>query len=146
MQEEFEDSGAIGSMASFEVVDLLVALGPHCLRHQIVHAHNQHVFVVRAIEDGDFAPFGYLRFDAPQKVVRQFFLGWLFEAGDAAAGGIHGADDVLDYAIFAAGIEACKQTSNERFRSAKSFCCRSTIFLQSLIDLAAAFSFECRPL
>ena len=70
-----------------------------------MYAHNQHVFVVGAIEDGDFAAFRHLRFDTPQKIVSQFFLGWLFEVGDVAAVGVHGADDVLDHAVFAAGVE-----------------------------------------
>ena len=37
----------------FERVDGVVTTGPDASRHEFVHADHQHIFVVRAIEDGD---------------------------------------------------------------------------------------------
>src|SRR5579863_3498445 len=115
MKEELENEGSVGRMAAFEVIDLRVALRPYCLGNEIVYAHNQHIFVVRAIEDCDFAPFRHLRFDAPQKIVGQFFLGWLFEVRHAASVWVHRADDVLDHAVFAAGVESLQADQQGTF-------------------------------
>ncbi len=144
VEKEFENDGAVGGMASLEVVDLRVALRPDGLRHQIVHAHNQYVFVVGAIEDGDFAPLGHLRFDAPQKIVSQFLLGWLFEVGDAAAVGIHGADDVLDHAVFAAGIKRLQADKQRTLSFRKELLLQFVhLFAKSQRILRRAFSLLC---
>ena len=92
-------------MAPFEVVDLRVAFRPDRLRHQVVHAHDQNIFVMGAIEDRDLAPLWHLRLNTPQKIVRQFLLGGFFEIGDVATVGIHRTDNVLDHAVLAAGVK-----------------------------------------
>ena len=62
-----------------ELVDLIVALRPDVFGHQIVDAHDEHVFVVRAVEDSDVAVFGNGLVNAPEKIVRHFLRGRLLE-------------------------------------------------------------------
>ena len=71
-----------------------------------MYPHDQDVFVVRAIEDDNFALARHLRFHPPQEVMRQFFRARFFEVRHIAAIGIHRTDDVLDYTVLAGGIEA----------------------------------------
>jgi hypothetical protein len=104
VEVEFEDVGAVGGEALLEVVDLLIALGPDFFGNEVVYADDEDVFVVGAVEDDDFAAFGGLAFDAPQKIVGEFIGGGFFEAGDATSLRVHGTEDVADDAVLAAGV------------------------------------------
>ncbi len=55
VQVKLENLGAVGGKIALEAVDLIVAARPDRLRHQIVHADHQNIFVVRAVEDDHFA-------------------------------------------------------------------------------------------
>ena len=52
---------------------------------------------------------------APEKIVRQLLLRWLFEVGADTALWIHSSEDVADRAIFPSSIEAL-QYNEKRMR------------------------------
>ena len=89
-----------------EIVDEIVPLLPHLLRDELVHAHHQHIFVMRAVEDADVTEFGRALVDAPQEIVGELLFRRLLESGDAAALGIHAFDDVPADAVLAGGVDA----------------------------------------
>jgi hypothetical protein len=69
-----------------------------------VHTDNQHIFVVRAIEDADPPALRQSASGSPEKVVRQFFRARLFEAEDLAALRIDPGHDVSDRAILSGAV------------------------------------------
>src|ERR1700691_1824115 len=108
VQEEFENVGVVRDQPPLEVVDLPVALGPDFFRNQIVDAHDEHIFVMGAVENHHLAALGNLLFDPPQKIVREFLRRRLLETHDAAALRIHCADYMPHDAIFATRIWSLK--------------------------------------
>src|SRR5579872_748240 len=104
MQKEFENNSATVAEQFLKIVDLFVASVPDLFRNQILHARDQHIFVMRAIEDADAAFAGCIFMDAPQEVVRQLFFGRLFEGMYVAALRVDAAENVTNGAILAAGI------------------------------------------
>ena len=84
MQEELDDPGAIAVKVVLQVHDGTIPVAPDGLlaeqffweslgiQNFLVHANDQHLLVVRAIEDADAAPFGQLPRRVPQEVVVQF--------------------------------------------------------------------------
>ena len=76
---------------------------------------DQHVLVVRTVEDAEHA--GSRRFlaDAPQEVVRLLLLGRCLERGDVDTVWVHRADDMSHDAAFARGIH-CLQNKQHATR------------------------------
>src|ERR671929_28165 len=79
LQRLDDDPRAGGGQAGLEGVDVLVARAPDLLGNEAVHADDEHVLVVRAVEDGD--PAGGRRdlVDPPQEVVGELILAGLLE-------------------------------------------------------------------
>src|SRR3984957_19061915 len=91
-----------------EVVDQTVAARPDTFRDEIVNANDEDILVVRAVEYDDFAASRRGLVRSPQKIVRSLFRGGLFEGCNAATLRVHGAQNVIDGAVFAAGVEGLK--------------------------------------
>src|SRR5438093_559622 len=108
MQEEFEDRDVVLDQMPLERVDLVVARFPDRSRLEPVHAHDDHVLVVRPVEDPEIASGGHRLVDAPEKIVLELFLGGHLERPDAAPGRIESRHDVADRAVFPAGIHGLK--------------------------------------
>ena len=106
VQEKFQDGDAAGVQHAFEFVDVPVALRPNFFGNQAVDAGDEHVFVVRTVEDSDIASARYGFVNSPEEIVRQLFVIGLLEGGDFAALGIHARHDVADGAVFAGGVAA----------------------------------------
>ena len=70
-QEELDDGRAALGQRPLEGVDLVVALRPDPSRSEAVDADDEHVLVVRAVEDPDLALARRPLVDAPQEVVGQ---------------------------------------------------------------------------
>src|SRR3954469_9827381 len=68
-QEDLDDPDPVRGEQGLERVDLLVPPGPDVLRHEIVDANDEDVFVVRPVEDRDLAMTRHLAVDTPQEVV-----------------------------------------------------------------------------
>ncbi len=88
-----------------EVVDQVVAFRPHRLRHELVHAHHQHVLVMRAVEDHDLALARRAQVGAPEKIVGELLLARLLEAEHRRPLRIHPAEHVPHDAVLAGGVE-----------------------------------------
>ena len=58
---------------------------PLTFQHLGMHAHDQDLFVVRAIEDADAPAFGQALDVAPHKVVVEVLPGWLLERENLAS-------------------------------------------------------------
>jgi len=95
---------AIFRQVFVEFVDLAVAVHNFCFCDNLMDAYHQHVFIMRAVENGDFALGRYLAVDAPQKVVVEFCAGRFFKGGDFAALRIHGGEHLPDSAVLAPGV------------------------------------------
>jgi hypothetical protein len=87
---------------------LAVALFPDRFRLQFVDPNGQHIFVVAAVEDHDFAICGCVLVDAPKEVMRCLAGRWLFKTSDMHTLRVYAAEDVLNGATFAAGIHSLK--------------------------------------
>ena len=105
VQVEFQNGRSRFGEIFLERVDQLVAFGPDAFGHEVVHAYDQHVFVVRAVEDHDFAALRRGNVRAPQEVVRRLFARRLFKRVHARALRIEPAKDVGNGSVFAGGVE-----------------------------------------
>src|SRR6266540_3089641 len=106
VQETLDDGDALGRELALEAVDLVVPLAPLLRRHQVVHPDDQHILVVRAVEDAEVAGGRHLAADPPQEVVPALLGRRRLEGLDVAALRVEHPDDVLDGAVLAAGIHA----------------------------------------
>ncbi len=102
---ELENARAVLDEHFLEVVDQLVAVRPHRLRDQLVHAHHQYVLIVRSVEDHDLPFARRTHVGAPQEVVGGIELTRLLEAKDPRPLRIHGAEHVAHHAVLATGVE-----------------------------------------
>src|SRR5579885_3666436 len=99
VEEELEDHRAALDEQALEVVDLPVARLERRARHRAVHARDEHVLVVRAIEDRDVTTPGRVAMDAPEEVVRGLLLGRRLERNHLAPARVDARHDVLDGAV-----------------------------------------------
>src|SRR3954466_16116268 len=88
----------------FEFVDLSKPLFRNPVRYQSMHAGNQHVFIVRAVEDTDLSLGWSLLMHAPQEIMSQFFRRWSFEGNDFATLWIHSGHHALDRPVLTTGV------------------------------------------
>lgn len=91
VKEEFEYNRAVAGQVTFEGVDVVVARGPELLvdlgvgnalgpDELRVNPDDQDFLVIGAIKDANAAALGYDPGVAPEKVVVEFFRGWVLEA------------------------------------------------------------------
>ncbi len=104
VQEELDDGHAATGQQALEGVDVVVAALPHRARHQLFDADDQHVLVVRAVEEADHAQRRRMLVNAPQEVVVEFFGGRHFEGSYLDALRVDAAHDVANGAVLAAGV------------------------------------------
>src|SRR5713226_45906 len=119
VQEKFPDHHAIARQVMLERIDVLIAFFPDVLGHQRVrqllrsqkagmHAHHQHFFIIRAIENSDFPARGRHLVAAPEIIVIQFLVARRLERMHVAALRIHAGHHVFDRAVLAGGVHALK--------------------------------------
>ncbi len=73
-----------------------------------MHADDQHLLVVGAVEDADLASFGQLLRGPPEEVVIQLRGAGVLEAVHLATLGIHAGHNGLDRAVLPRGVHALK--------------------------------------
>ncbi len=83
---------------------MIVARLPDLLRDQLFDAHDQHVLIVRAIENADESALWRVVVDAPQEIVGQLFLGRHAEAEHVAALRVKAVHHVADRAVLAPSV------------------------------------------
>ena len=106
VQHELDDDRARFAEHALEVIDLGIALGLLLGRDPFVDHGHQHILVLAAVEDHDFARAGHLLVNAPQIVVRFFRVGGCFPAHGAHAQRRHLAKHAAQCAVLAGGIHA----------------------------------------
>ena len=126
VEVELENVRVVLDELLLERVDLVVPARPDRLRDQIVDADDEHVLVVRAIEDGHFSPGRRRPVNPPQEVVCQLLGGRLLEPRHATALRVHRAQDVVDRPVLAARVHPL-QADQERAPS---------IGVEQLLELA----------
>ena len=72
MQKELQDGRAALMNERLECVDLLEPLSHHVIRYPPMDVGNQHVLVMRAVEDADLALGRCLLMHAPEEIMPQF--------------------------------------------------------------------------
>jgi hypothetical protein len=70
-----------------------------------VDAHHEHIFIVRTVEDHDFAFARRALVRAPEKIVGGFEPARLFEAEDRRPLRVHGAEHMAHHTVLATGVE-----------------------------------------
>jgi len=106
VEEELEDDRVVLHEQLLEVADVPVALLPDGLGDEPMHAHDEHVLVVGAVEDGELALARCVAVDAPEEVVLPLLLAGHAEGGDADASGVEEARHVLDDPVLPRGVPA----------------------------------------
>ena len=120
VQEKLDDAHAVSMQVAFKLDDRAIALLPDRLfvaqlfgnvlsEQQLrMHAHNQHLFVVRAVKNADPPALRKAARRAPKKVVIQLFGARLLKAKHLAALRIDAGHDVPNRAVLSGGIHALK--------------------------------------
>ncbi len=72
MQEEFDDMRAVLGEPGLEIANLAIARFVSILVDQLVDAGDQHLFVMRPVEDADLPISRRFLMDAPEKVMGFF--------------------------------------------------------------------------
>lgn len=114
MQHHFHHTVAVGGEAALEVDDLAVARLDLVSRCELTHLPDEHVIMVRAIEDADHADTGQLLLDTLQEVVGELVGGGLLEGGQVHALGVDGADHVAHDSPAPAVSIACSTSKTRR--------------------------------
>ena len=104
VEEELEDDDVVLGEMLLEGIDLVVTLPPDRARHEIVHAHHDHVLVMGAVEDPELAVVRNGMMDPPQVVVIPLIVGGNLERLDLDAGGVQPGHDVADGAVLASRV------------------------------------------
>src|SRR5271170_3706414 len=123
MEEELANHRAVTRHVALEAANVFEALVPDVLGYERrrkhfggkslgMHSHDQHLFVIRAVEDADVAALRQMFGGAPEEIVLQFGLRRDFERVDLAAFGVHSRHDVLDGAIFTGCIHGLEDQQN----------------------------------
>src|ERR1022692_2438649 len=73
-----------------------------------MYANDEHLLIIRTIEDADPPPFRQTAGRAPEKIMFQFLSTWLFETENLAALRINSGHDVPDGAILTRGVYPLK--------------------------------------
>src|SRR5262249_10594194 len=105
MEKKLQDRGVVSYQTCFEVVDQVVTLGPHRMRYKFMHPHHKHIFVMRSIEDHNFAFARGTSVSSPQKIVGGLLLARLLETEDEGPLRVHPAKNVANNAVFAGSVE-----------------------------------------
>src|SRR5438093_1085091 len=116
MEEELEDARSVAMQVVFQPGDRAKPLLPDRVRvEEIVgqlfgaqdlrmHAHDQHLLVIRTVEDADATALGQETRGAPEKIMLQLLGARVLEAEHLAALGIDAGHHVLDDAVLAGRV------------------------------------------
>src|SRR5580704_15263534 len=114
---EFQDYRSTARDAALESADVLEAMFPDfftdlAMRQLLffqyfrMHAHDQHFFIMRAVENSDVPALRQRFVDPPEKIVLQFLGAWRLERMHVATFRIDAGHHMLDNAVLAGGIHA----------------------------------------
>src|SRR5687768_2183504 len=106
MEKDFSDLRAVSRQVAFVVDEIFEAVTPDSLRHQLsrqplafeqiaLHAHDEHLLVLRAIEDADVPAPREAKRGAPEKVVIELLVRGRLERVHRAALRVDTRENVL---------------------------------------------------
>src|SRR5262245_21911760 len=119
VEKELANDNAITSKISLEVSDVLEALLPNVLRHQLrrqllsleklsMHAYDERFLVVATVEDADATAFRQAPDATPHEIVIEILLRWSLEGKYLTTLRIDAGHNVLDRAVFPRGVHRLK--------------------------------------
>src|SRR5712692_6997374 len=108
MKADLDELDALVRDLPLEAVDELVTTLDDIERGEIVDPHDQHVLVMRAVEDADVSREGQAAPDAPEEAVPLLRGGRLLEGRDLDRLRVQVDDDVRDGAVLTARVHALK--------------------------------------
>jgi len=117
VEHALDDRVALVGQPGLEVVDRAVAALDLRGVGEAAHPGDQHVLVVRAVEDTDVAGLRQPLLDAPEEVVRALLLGGGLEAVDPYALRVDQADGVAQHAALAAGVHPLQDEQHAALRT-----------------------------
>src|SRR5216684_9178474 len=115
MKANLDELDALVRDLPLEAVDELVTTLDDIERGEIVDPHDQHVLVMRAVEDADVSREGQAAPDAPEEAVPLLRGGRLLEGRDLDRLRVQVADDVRDGAVLTARVHALKHQQQRLF-------------------------------
>src|SRR6266567_7924757 len=104
MQVKFQNNHVVLSQQALKVVNGSIAATPGFLWHHVMYAHDQHVLVVRAIENANDPSAWSDSMHSPEEVVVQLPRGWDFKRTHLASLRIDAREDLTNRISLATGI------------------------------------------
>lgn len=101
------------------------------MQYAAVHAHDQHLLVVGAVEDTDAATLRQVASRTPEEVMLQFPRTWMLKAEDLAALGVDARHHMANSAIFACGIHRLKHQQ----QGVPVRCIEQALLVTQLLDV-----------
>src|SRR5262245_43814512 len=119
MEQELTNDNAITRKISLEVPDVLEALLPNVLRHQLrrqllpleklpMHPYNERLLVVATVEDADATAFRQMSKATPKIIMVQLLGAWRLEGKYLTTLRVDSRHNVLDRAVFPRGVHRLK--------------------------------------
>src|SRR5215813_712387 len=119
VEKELANDNAITSKISLEVPDVLEALLPNVLRHQLrrqllpleklsMHPYDERLLVIATVEDTDAATFRQAPDATPHEIVIEILLRWSLEGKYLTTLRVDAGHNVLDRAVFPRGVHRLK--------------------------------------
>src|SRR3954462_8580149 len=101
MQVKLEHGGAGFIEQLFKIINVLIALADYFVRHPMMNALDEHVFIMRTVKDAYHSLLRHLLMNAPEKIVFHFGRGWLFKRHYAAAHRVNSFKNIFNGAVLA---------------------------------------------
>src|SRR5450759_2430034 len=115
MEADFHGDHVCSGKSSLESVYLRIPTLDHLRSGQLLDPGDEHILVVRAIEDGDVAWPRHFLLEPPEEMVSKFGRTWCHEGADVHTLRIHRRHYVADCSILAAGVQSLQNNHDRLF-------------------------------
>src|SRR5215471_2444980 len=116
VEEKLANDGSVTGQVFLKRSDVVKSFFPYVLGHERfgnslvlqqigMDAHDQHFFIIRAVENADMAALRKTHGGSPEKIVLQFLERWLLEGKYLTALRIDSRHNVLDGAVLSGSIQ-----------------------------------------
>src|SRR5450759_1125540 len=115
MEADFHGDHVCSGKSSLESVYLPITTLDHFGRGQLLYPGDEHILVVRAIEDGDVAWLRQFLLEPPKEMVTKFGRTWCHERTDVHTLRIHRRHHVADRSVLTAGVQSLQNNQDRLF-------------------------------
>src|SRR5450759_4888751 len=115
MKADFHGDHVRFDKSSLESVYLLIPTLDHVGSGQLLDLGDEHILVVRTIEDGDVAWPRQFLLEPPEEMVPQFGCTWRDEGTDVHTLRIHRRHQVADRSVLTAGVQSLQNNQDRLF-------------------------------